>query len=71
MESLPVIIALKKTCTVHLKPEGEICNRLQQGRQVHLIQRKGDWGKITWRNGKKKGWIELGFEEKAKKIPEG
>lgn len=50
---------LKKACTVHLKPEGEICNRLNQGTRVVLIQEKGGWGKINWRSGKKKGWILL------------
>jgi hypothetical protein len=50
---------LKKTHTVHLKPEGEICNRLKQGTRVKLIKRKGDWVHITWRSGKKKGWLHL------------
>ncbi|QPJ63415.1 MAG: hypothetical protein G3M70_16645 [Candidatus Nitronauta litoralis] len=59
------IFVLEKACTVHLKPEGEICNRLQKGRQVHLVQRKGSWAKITWRNGKKKGWVDLGLKDKA------
>ncbi len=50
---------LKKSSTVHLKPEGEVCNRLKQGTQVLLVQKKDEWGKITWRSGKKKGWILL------------
>lgn len=50
---------LKKASTVHLKPEGEICNRLNLGTRVVLMQQKGEWGKINWRSGKKKGWIRL------------
>ena len=42
---------------IYLKPKGEICNRLPAGSRVKILQRKGDWVKITWRGGKKKGWI--------------
>ena len=50
---------LKKSHTVHLKPEGEICNRLKQGTRVEIHKRKGNWSRITWRSGKKKGWVYL------------
>jgi hypothetical protein len=50
-------VSLKKNHTVHLKPDGEICNRLKLGRKVHIVGRKGDWAHINWRSGKKKGWI--------------
>ena len=52
-------IFLKKTHTVHLKPDGEICNRLKAGTKIYLRQIKGEWTNICWRNGKKKGWIKL------------
>ncbi|MFQ5483039.1 MAG: hypothetical protein ACE5ER_09795 [Nitrospinaceae bacterium] len=48
---------LERAVTVHLKPGGEVCNRLSRGVRVHPVQRKGDWLKINWRSGKKKGWI--------------
>ncbi len=48
---------LDKTYTVHLNEKGEVCNRLARGTRVVPVQRKGDWIKITWRKGKKKGWI--------------
>ena len=51
-------IVLEKTYYVHLKENGEICNRLPAGSHIHIIKRKGDWLRITWRNGKKKGWIQ-------------
>ena len=51
--------ALPFSCYVHLKIDGEICNRLKMGVKVHPIQKKGDWVKITWRGGKKKGWIKI------------
>jgi hypothetical protein len=51
--------ALPCSCYVHLKIDGEICNRLKMGVKVQPIQKKGDWIKITWRGGKKKGWIKL------------
>jgi hypothetical protein len=51
-------IILEKTYYVHLKENGEVCNRLPAGTQVHSIKRKGDWLRITWRSGKKKGWIQ-------------
>ena len=44
---------------MHLKPDGEICNRLKAGTKVYLCQIKGEWKKIKWRNGKKKGWVKL------------
>lgn len=50
-------IILEKTFYVHLKENGEVCNRLPAGTHVHPIKRKNDWLKITWRSGKKKGWI--------------
>jgi hypothetical protein len=56
---------LNKTHTVHLKPEGEICNRLKHGTRVKAIKRKGDWVHITWRRGKKKGWINLSLEKQT------
>jgi len=52
-------IILQKSHTVHLKPDGEICNRLKAGTKVYLCQIKGEWKKIKWRNGKKKGWVKL------------
>tara|TARA_B100000029_G_scaffold436330_1_gene450894 strand:- start:155 stop:331 length:177 start_codon:yes stop_codon:yes gene_type:complete len=52
-------IFLKKSHTIHLKPDGEICNRLQAGTKIYLFQIKGEWTKISWRNGKKQGWIKL------------
>ena len=52
-------IFLQKSYTVHLKPDGEICNRLKTGTKIHLGHIKGEWIKITWRNGKKKGWVKL------------
>lgn len=48
---------LDKTYTVHLNEKGEVCNRLARGTRVIPVQKKGDWLKITWRKGKKKGWI--------------
>lgn len=48
---------LDKTYTVYLNEKGEVCNRLARGTRVAPVQRKGDWIKITWRKGKKKGWI--------------
>ena len=52
-------IFLQKSHTVHLKPDGEICNRLKAGTKVYLRQIKGEWTNISWRNGKKKGWVKL------------
>ena len=52
-------IFLQKSHTVHLKPDGEICNRLKAGTKIYLRQTKGEWTNISWRNGKKKGWIKL------------
>ena len=51
------VLELEKSHTVHLSPQGEMCNRLARGTRVTPVQRKGDWLKITWRKGKKKGWI--------------
>ena len=48
---------LDKTTTVHLTAHGEMCNRLARRTRIILGKRKGDWIKITWRKGKKKGWI--------------
>ena len=50
-------LELDKTTTVHLTAKGEMCNRLARGTRIVLVGRKGDWIKITWRKGKKKGWI--------------
>ena len=50
-------LELNKTTTVHLTANGEMCNRLARGTRLVPVQRKGDWLKITWRRGKKKGWI--------------
>ncbi|MBT4260517.1 MAG: hypothetical protein HOD90_11485 [Nitrospina sp.] len=52
-------LLLDKSHTVHLKPKGEICNYLKQGTRVKIDKRKGMWVHITWRSGKKKGWIYL------------
>lgn len=54
---METVITLEKTHTVHLKEGGEICNRLGRGTRVCPIKRKGEWVKVTWRKGKKKGWI--------------
>jgi hypothetical protein len=54
-----MIVGLKKNFTVHLKPDGEICNRLKLGTKVLIVRRKGKWVHINWRSGKKKGWICL------------
>jgi hypothetical protein len=51
------MITLDKTYYVHLKERGEICNRLGRGTRVCPVKKNGEWSKITWRNGKKKGWI--------------
>ncbi|MFQ5450445.1 MAG: hypothetical protein ACE5E9_07420 [Nitrospinaceae bacterium] len=51
------VITLAKTHTVHLKQGGEICNRLTRGTRVHPVEHRGQWTKVIWRNGKKKGWI--------------
>lgn len=50
-------LELDKTTTVHLTANGEMCNRLARGTRIVPVGRKGDWVKITWRKGKKKGWI--------------
>jgi hypothetical protein len=54
---MTVAVSLKKNHTVHLKPDGEICNRLKLGTKVYIVRRKGDWIYINWRSGKKKGWV--------------
>ena len=51
------VITLEKTHTVYLKQGGEVCNRLGRGTRVLPVKRNGEWVKVTWRNGKKKGWI--------------
>ena len=53
------VITLRKTYTVHLKENGEVCNRLNKGTCVHPVRQKGEWLKIIWRKGKKKGWIHF------------
>ncbi|MCF8720684.1 SH3 domain-containing protein [Nitrospina gracilis] len=55
-------IVLEKNHTVHLKEKGEVCNRLNKGTRVKVLQARGNWLQITWRNGKKKGWIEIPSE---------
>ena len=52
-------IFLHKSHSVHLKPGGEICNRLKAGTKIYLSQIKGEWTNISWRNSKKKGWVKL------------
>ena len=44
---------------IYLSPDGEICNRLKTGTKVLIINVKGSWMQITWRNGKKKEWTIL------------
>ena len=56
---MPIAVNLKKSHTVYLKPEGEICNRLKAGTKVQVVKKKGDWALIHWRSKKKKGWIFL------------
>ena len=56
---MTIAVILKKSHTVHLKPEGEICNRLKAGTKVQVVIKKGDWTLINWRSKKKKGWIFL------------
>jgi hypothetical protein len=51
------VVTLAKTHIVYLKVGGEVCNRLGRGTRVCPIKRNGSWVKITWRNGKKRGWI--------------
>jgi|TARA_B110000438_G_scaffold95575_1_gene94844 hypothetical protein len=52
-------IFLQKSHTIHLKPDGAICNRLKAGTKIYLRQIKGEWTNISWRNGEKKGWVKL------------
>ena len=54
---MTITVILKKSHTVHLKPDGEICNRLQAGAKVRILKKKGSWAFINWRGAKKKGWI--------------
>ena len=56
---MTIAVILKKTHTVYLKPDGEICNRLKAGTKIQVIKKKDDWTLINWRNKKKKGWIFL------------
>jgi hypothetical protein len=58
-------IVLEKTHYVYVQAEGEVCNRLRRGTAVMPVgqNRNGEWLKITWRNGKKKGWIKLSANE--------
>ncbi len=66
MVSVENILLLKRSHTVHLKVSGEICNRLNKGVKVQVVKRHGDWVRITWRNGKKKGWIFLGQKNETR-----
>ena len=52
-------IFLQRSHTVHLKPDGEICNRLKAGTKIYLRQIKGEWTNISWRNGKKKDGLNF------------
>ena len=54
-------IFLQKSHTIHLKPDGAICNRLKAGTKIYLRQIKGEWTNISWRNGGKK--VGLNFSE--------
>ena len=54
---MTIAIILQKSHIVHLKPEGEICNRLKAGTKVQVVRKKGDWAFINWRGEKKRGWI--------------
>ncbi len=58
MQKVNDTIVLEKSCYVYLKEKGEICNRLNKGTKVHILKNNGEWIKITWRGGKKKGWIQ-------------
>lgn len=61
-------IVLQSSCYVYNKANGEICNRLKKGFKVNPVAKKGDWLKITWRGGKKKGWIALGEKGSSGKL---
>ena len=50
-------LLLDKSYAIYIKPDGEICNRLKQGTLVKIMKKKGNWFRINWRSGKKKGWI--------------
>ena len=52
-----MVVILKKSHTVYLKPDGEICNRLKAGTKIRIVKKKGGWALINWRSEKKKGWI--------------
>jgi len=56
---LEKFLILEKSHRVYLKPEGETCNYLKLGSKICIIKRKGKWTHISWRNGKKKGWVKL------------
>lgn len=58
MSKMDNFLHLKRTRHVHIKPEGEVCNRLKAGAKIYLQQTKGKWTSISWRNGKKRGWIK-------------
>ena len=60
-------IVLQSSRYVYNKANGEICNRLKKGFKVNPVAQKGDWLKITWRGGKKKGWIALGKKGSSSK----
>ncbi len=66
MKSVVNILVLERALCVYLKAKGEVCNRLNKGVRVHVVKRHGDWVHITWRNGKKKGWIFLGQENETR-----
>ena len=51
------VVTLAKTYTVYLKAGGEVCNRLGSGTRVCPVKRSGEWVKISWKKGKKRGWI--------------
>ena len=56
-DPFPEYLDLDKTISVHLTAKGEMRNRLARGTRIIPVRRKGDWVKISWRKGKKKGWI--------------
>ena len=44
---------------IYFKPKGEVCNYLPAGTRVKILQYRDEWINITWRGGKKKGWVLL------------
>ena len=67
-------IFLQKSHTVHLKPDGGVCNRLKAGTKICLLQIKGEWTNISWRNGKKRDGLNFsqknltGYKQATMKI---